>query len=272
MAIASLVVAILLNAVPLLGLFGLGWSPATTLVLYWCESGLGVFFVLARLLLHRAVTRKRGYGRSFAGAGAGPRPRGSWRFLSSYLGSALLGGAVTAFFFGLMVFAVFKDGGKVSPVDLGKGLVATGTLSLLGLFLDARRIGDRPFAWARQIAQGAVSKFGLLVIALLLGGGAYAVVHRPVVFYAVFVLLKLVSDIHDVLVRAGGEGLTDLPGRFNAWMAARLGGQAAENVRRADRERAGEERRLERAAKEDEMPLEGEGPRRRPKRREGRKP
>jgi hypothetical protein len=259
MRILPTVLAVLLNAVPLLGLFGLGWSPATTLVLYWCESVLGIAFVLARLVLHRALTHKRGYLRTVGGGDQkrrGRQPLDSWTFIASYLGSALVGIFVTALFYGLMVFAVFGDGRRVSPVDLGQGLVATGAIFLLGLFLDARRINERPFSWARGVVERSLQRFGLLVIALLLGGMAFAFHHRPVVFYGVFVLCKLVADVDLAFQMARGDGLSTAFARFGPWVAARLGPNAVRNVKLAEHERERTDRREERAADDDELTFE----------------
>ncbi|HYX24049.1 MAG TPA: DUF6498-containing protein [Thermoanaerobaculia bacterium] len=69
----ALIQVLALNAVPLYGVYAFGWSWGTVLVLYWCETLLGTFFITLRMLLHRRLTHKRGYYRAQLGiCGAGP--------------------------------------------------------------------------------------------------------------------------------------------------------------------------------------------------------
>lgn len=52
------------NSIPAFGYFGAGWSPGTTLIVYWFENLLGSLFVAARIALHRRMTHKRGHYRA----------------------------------------------------------------------------------------------------------------------------------------------------------------------------------------------------------------
>ena len=49
------------NAVPVVGVAGAGWTNATALVLYWCETVILVLLVALRIRLHRRWTNKRGH-------------------------------------------------------------------------------------------------------------------------------------------------------------------------------------------------------------------
>src|SRR5215470_7196700 len=50
-----------LNAVPVVGVARAGWTNATALVLYWCETVILVLLVALRIRLHRRWTNKRGH-------------------------------------------------------------------------------------------------------------------------------------------------------------------------------------------------------------------
>ncbi len=58
---AQFVVALARNAIPVWGFLGRGWSPATTLVVYWCETLIGTLLVALRMAIHRHLTHLRGY-------------------------------------------------------------------------------------------------------------------------------------------------------------------------------------------------------------------
>src|SRR2546422_11697790 len=49
------------TSVPVLGVTWAGWTNATALVLYWCETLILVLLVAARIHIHRIATKKRGH-------------------------------------------------------------------------------------------------------------------------------------------------------------------------------------------------------------------
>src|SRR5690348_10681647 len=55
--------ALLINAVPLVGVLYFDWSAINVLVLYWFENLLIAVCTWIRLVMHRRWTRKRGYWR-----------------------------------------------------------------------------------------------------------------------------------------------------------------------------------------------------------------
>jgi hypothetical protein len=70
----ALLQVLALNGVTLYGVYFLGWSWGTALVLYWCETVLGTFFITLRMLLHRRLTHKRGYYRAQLGIKQNDKP------------------------------------------------------------------------------------------------------------------------------------------------------------------------------------------------------
>jgi hypothetical protein len=59
--LVAIVIALLVNAVPLAGVLYFDWSAINVLVLYWFENLLIACGTTLRLVVHRALTRKRGY-------------------------------------------------------------------------------------------------------------------------------------------------------------------------------------------------------------------
>ena len=51
------------NAVPVAGVFLAGWDGATALSLYWWENLIGSLLIALRIVVHRALSRKRGHWR-----------------------------------------------------------------------------------------------------------------------------------------------------------------------------------------------------------------
>lgn len=60
----NLLFVLLLNAIPLYGVFFHSWSGGTVVVLYWLENLLVAVFTCAIIALHRQLTRKRGHWRA----------------------------------------------------------------------------------------------------------------------------------------------------------------------------------------------------------------
>lgn len=197
--------ALAVNAVPLWGLFH-GWSFGTLLLLYWCENLLNTVFVGVRIWLHRRLTHLRGHWRvedsgsiTFYYTTSGGR-RENWKpktFLQSFvvgnLGFALAHGVVLAFF----VLGILHS--PPAETDLRRGFFWLLAGMTMGLLLDARGIGRRPFAWVRTIAQAALGR-ALVVHLGILGGVAFvALTHRDASFFVVFIVLKILLDVGSAL-------------------------------------------------------------------------
>jgi hypothetical protein len=94
-----LLVILLTNAVPLVGVLERGWSAPTVLALSWCETVLQGTLNCVRIVLHRHWTDVAGHWRAGAGAvqiGAYglPRTKGARAALESL--AAVLGGNADA--------------------------------------------------------------------------------------------------------------------------------------------------------------------------------
>jgi len=164
----ALIQVLALNGVPLYGVYILGWSWGTVLVLYWCETMLGTFFITLRMLLHRRLTHKRGYDRPHLGIKQNGRPFSAFvpEFVSGSLGFNVIHGILLAAILG----GLMRDqpDAAVHLQSLWKGL-AVMTLIMVGNFeLDCKNLGERPFAWIRTLAERSFGRTLVLHFVIVL--------------------------------------------------------------------------------------------------------
>lgn len=219
-----------LNAVPVLGLLWGAWSPATALALYWCENVLGSALVAVRIAMHREATGKRGHDRPQLGlrvGGAlrvGGRSRRRGRAPRTLLGEFLWATGVFCVAHGLFLWLLLA---LVLRVDLDlaglrNGVTALVALQLAGFALDFPRLGERPFAWIKALAERSVARVVLVHLAIL--GGAFLSFGRPHPerFFVVFGALKSASDLASWLPLALPPPDPERPPRLAAWLGARF--------------------------------------------------
>jgi len=191
-----------LNSVPVIGLFGEGWSAGTALALYWIETVVGMLFISARIVLHRHKSRRAGHWRKaqFTAQTESERARpvrGS--LLSSYLGTAIPFTAVHGLFLGLLLFLFlpreFGPAAAVSASDLGKGVLAMSAFLAVGLLIDLPGLAERPFRWIERLTERAMGRIFIIHLTIIFGMWATAFTDGPSGFFAVFAGLKTFFDL-----------------------------------------------------------------------------
>lgn len=198
-----------LNAVPVAGYFGEGWSQGTALATYWVESLLVILFVSTRIALHRKWTRKAGHFRvaTFTQQTREGRQQpgavGSGSLLSSYLGIAIPFTLVHGLFLGLLLFFFlpqrFGTDAGVAVVDLGKGALGVLALLAVGFAIDLVSLRERSFRWLEIGTQNALGRIFVVHMTILFGMGAVAFFGAPGALFAVFAGLKTLFDLGGVL-------------------------------------------------------------------------
>jgi hypothetical protein len=199
-----LVRVLVLNAVPLYGVFVAGWSLGTILALYWFESFLGGLFILLRMIVHRDLTRKRGYWRGQLGLTVSTndsQPRGFKSFIAEFLTATLAFNLAHGLFLALLLGLTRQDepGAVIHAADLKRGAIVTALLLLGGFVLDLQGIRDRPFAWIRAIAQSAMGRTTVVHITIILGMFATFFLQAPHAVFKVFAVFKLLLEISGAL-------------------------------------------------------------------------
>ena len=202
-SIAQFIIALARNGVPIWGFFNQGWSPATTLVVYWAETLIGTLLIALRMAIHRHLTHKRGYE-----VEAGPAEitvqsvKGAPRKV--HLGDVsafLLAALAFILVHGIFLLALIKivlpqtESGYVNPQDLSQGILMTAGFLALGFVLDLIGLRDRPFAWIRSMAEGTFSRIVIVHITIVLGMGLAMVLHRARPLFTIFVILKFLADL-----------------------------------------------------------------------------
>ena len=173
------------NAVPAWGFFDDRWSASSTLVVYWFENVFAALLIAARVVIHRKVTRKRGY---FASATAYNS------FLSSFLSSSLLFTAAHGVFIAVIVFLLASTG-VPKAADIGRGIAGVSAFLALGLAIDLVNIRNRSFAYIRRLTEHAMGRVIVVHFTILFGMAIAAFTGRMSAVFAVFAVLKVMLDL-----------------------------------------------------------------------------
>lgn len=177
--------AMAMNAVPIVGVLAYGWSVPTILVLFWVETLAITALHCVRIALHRRLSRAPGR----------PRP-----LLAGY---ALLAGIFSLAQGVFVLILAFSAIPREAPADPAAQFhlaqFAAGAWAMLGLvvadlLLDLVTLRDRDEAWIRRETARREGRVLLTQFAIL--GGAFAIVktQAPVSVLLVLLGLKAVSE------------------------------------------------------------------------------
>jgi hypothetical protein len=166
------------NAVPLSGWFLGGWTPGTTLMLFWFENLALSLFLAARIAAHRAATRKRGHDGGFLKT-----------FLLTSLGFTLVHGL----FLFLILAVMLRE--TVNREDVIAGLQWMLAAQVASLAFDFLSIGGWPFAEIRARADWMMSRVILVHLSILFGMFLLMWMEQPWWFFSIFLCLKAMMDI-----------------------------------------------------------------------------
>ena len=258
----SVALALLINAVPLIGVRYFEWSAINVLVLYWFENLLIAGCTAVRLVMHRRWTRKRGYFRRTNRLGI--------RINDKPADMGLVGEYATAAFAFTLAHGIFVGGiallvhqnypdqamWQLSWDQVLRGAAAIAAFLGIELLVDLTRIRGASFAALRDYAQGRMSRIVVLHLAIIFGMMAMAMSNSPMGVLYVLIALKTGSDLIGIAVR-GAPKIADSDTPPPAWtmkMADKLGkdkGGAGGFLKQwqAERERARKD------AAEDEEPM-----------------
>ncbi len=241
----ALIQVLALNAVPLYGVYVLGWSWGTVLVLYWCETLMGTFFITLRMLLHRRLTHKRGYYRPQLGIKQNDKPFRA--FLPEFIFGSLAFNLAHGLFLGVILGLMLKDRPDVAVhfSSLRKGLAAMAFIMVGSFAIDCQNLRNRPFAWIRALAQRSMGRTIVVHLAIVFGMAALMFFDIQKAPFVVFAALKLLLEL-------GGISEAKKTSKEAPAWAAKIGGivpGGEEGFRKQYRDEVGREERL---AAEDE--------------------
>lgn len=201
--ILPLVQVLALNAVPLYGVFWAGWSWSTIVVLYWFENVLGGLAIALRMVIHRKLTRKRGYLRPHLGLTieSNGRSRKFKSFLAEFMMASLGFSLVHGVFLTFLIGEAEESGAEIQIVQLQRGVLILAVLLIGSLAVDFQGIRNRPFLWIREMAESALRRTIVIHLTLLFGLFGAKVLGASRCVFALFALLKLLADLGVILQR-----------------------------------------------------------------------
>lgn len=260
--LGAVVLTLLINAVPLVGVLYFEWSAINVLVLYWFENLMIGFGTLIRLVLHRRWTRKRGYWRHSNRLGIqvnnkpaemgliGEYATGTFGFT---LGHGIFVGAIA-----MIVHQNYPDQPmwQLSWAQVFRGAMAIAAFLGIELALDLTRIRSASFAAIRDYAQARMGRIIVLHLAIIFGMMGMAWSGSPMAVLYVLIGLKALADLLGIATR-GAPKIEDSDTPPPVWtmkMADKLGkdkGGASGLLKKwqAEREQA------RKNASEDEQPM-----------------
>ena len=137
--------------------------------------------------------------RIIAGGTLNGRPWQPTTFLSGFLVTALAfslaQGLVLTLLVGRVLSGSNEHAAHVDSQDLKNGLTATTAFLALGFALDLYRLGERPFAWIRRMAEDGVGRIMVVQGAAMVGLVAVVFTNQPRGLFGVFIVLKFFPEL-----------------------------------------------------------------------------
>ena len=229
--LGAVVFALLINAVPLVGVLYFEWSAINVIVLYWFENLLIGFCTLIRLIAHRAWTRKRGYWRHSNRLGVQVDNKPAEMGLIGEYAIGTFGFTLAhGIFVGGIVLIVHQNYPDQAMWQLSWQQVLRGALTIaaflgIELAVDLTRIRGASFAALRDYAQARMGRVIVLHLAIIFGMFAMAMSHSPMGILYVLIGIKTCADLLGVATRAAPK-IADSDTPPPAWtlrMANKLG-------------------------------------------------
>ncbi|GAA0708802.1 hypothetical protein GCM10009105_08690 [Dokdonella soli] len=184
--LVHLVLVVLVDAVPLVGIVYFDWSVARCLIAFWGESMVQGVLVLARILIHRAMTHDSGYSTGVASLGVvvnGHRvTKGSYPMLFA---GTTFGFSIVHGIFLFVLLLVLGDGigqntdwtAGASDFSLLKGLGLMACFQMLDFLHDLVGLRHWPFAWIKAIVDRLQTRIVILHIGIIAGFFVIAFLH-----------------------------------------------------------------------------------------------
>lgn len=180
--------ALAMNAVPIVGVMAYGWSVPTVLLLFWLETLAITLAHCARIALHRRLSRK-----------LQPRNRAK-PLLAGFLLMAGVFSLAQGMFILILAFSAIPRAAPDDPAahfQMAQFLAGGWTmlaLVVVDLLLDVAPLRDRDQTWIEHETSRREGRVILTQLAIL--GGAFAIVktHAPISVLLVLMGLKALFD------------------------------------------------------------------------------
>lgn len=208
---AHLLTLIAANAIPAVGWFTQEWSAATTLIVYWFETVVGLLFIYARGVLQQRWNPRRGHFRYEP-----PQSKGTARTRGAIEAKAKPASFIKGFFFINAVFCaahgvfiavillILTHNGNAELVGLdwrsaGFGCLQMLVIVVIDFLVDVPYLRRWSFGVLEQTANRSFGRVGVVHLALIFGIFAAAVTNSPAGMFGVFVVLKTLYSLSTAL-------------------------------------------------------------------------
>jgi hypothetical protein len=210
--------AVAMNAVPIVGVLAYGWSVPTILVLFWLENVAATLAHCLRIAAHRRLSRRAGHWQHTMTVNGVEKPT------SLLMGFAVTAGVFTsahAIFVFVFAFLVIPHGAGGDPTaqfsaeQFWIGARALVAITLVDLGLDLHGLRARSYAWIDRETSRRVGRVIILHVGLIFG--AMALANAPVGMLVVLLGLKGLVDLYSALAggKLGAADVTVAKGRAN---------------------------------------------------------
>lgn len=224
----GVILVLLINAVPLVGVLRYGWSAINVLVLYWFENLLIAVCTCIRIAVHRRLTRKKGYWRaSQLGIEVNDQP-----MKTGLLGEYAVGAFVFTGAHGIFVGAIalilhenYPDQAmwQISFDQVVRGVLAIGAMLGVELAVDLAGIRQRSFAWMRAYVEGRMGRIIVMHLTIIVGMFVMAMTDSPMGILYVLIALKTLADLGGVAGRSAPATPGTPPPAWTLRLAERMG-------------------------------------------------
>lgn len=194
--------AVAVNVVPAAGWFLDEWSAGTTLAVYWFENVAACLLIAIRIAVHRRLSPRRGHYRYQAPS----TKRGSAQsgtFLGGFLVTSLVFSAAHGVFLGFILFMLNKKGDVLlAAIDwrsVGAGCLLVFVFLIVDLCADLPRLRSWPFLRIEQLANQGLGRVVVVHLTLIFGLLAVVLTDAPSALFGVFVVLKTLYALAQVL-------------------------------------------------------------------------
>lgn len=203
--------AVAMNAVPVVGVLAFGWSVPTILVLFWLENVAITVAHCLRIAAHRRLTRRAGHWQHVMTSNRVEHPTTLLAGYAWMAGFFTFGHGIFVLLFALLVIP--QHGGASAYFDAGEFLAGARILLLitaLDLALDLVGLRERSYAWIDQATARRMGRVVILHLGILFGAMAIAMSKVPVAMLMVLLGLKAVVDLAAALAgdKPGAADLT----------------------------------------------------------------
>ena len=202
--LGAVAIALLINAVPLVGVLYFDWSALNVLVLYWFENVLIAIGTSVRIAVHRALTRKQGYYARSNRLGIKVNDKEVTSGLLTEYMIASFGFTAAHGVFVLGIAFILRQNYPDQPMwrfsfeQAWHGALAIAVMLAVELVVDLSHIRSITFAAMTDYARSRMTRVFVMHLTIIIGMFAMGMTNSPMGILYVLIALKTLADLGGV--------------------------------------------------------------------------